>query len=341
MKKLLIRLTAILLLMVLLPAVPLLKDRPPEGISSAASGESEENGFPESQSGKEPSEQLTLPPYYRVLETDSDRILKVTPQEYLMGAAAAELPSSAPLQALIAQMVASHSYALTVMAADPDSPWISDDPAVHQGYLTPEKRRTLYGDALKEQEALLTEAASQAVGWLLTTDGEQLLPAAFHGCSAGKTESAEHVWGSAVPCLTAVDSPWDQSAPDFQRETVFSKEELRQILQQHCPDGDDTLPWEDWLRVDACSPSGTVLRATAWGISCTGQEIRSWLSLPSACFTLQWEEGALHITTRGKGHGVGMSQYGAMQMALSGSSWQDILAHYYPGSQLISAAPAS
>lgn len=341
MKKMLLRLAAALLLMVLLPAVPLLNRHRPEGSLSAASGENQENGFPESQSGEELSEPLNLPPYYRVLETGSNRILKVTPQEYLMGTAAAELPSSAPPQALIAQMVASHSYALTVMAADPDTPWISDDPSVHQGYLTRQERQTLYGNAFEEQEALLAEAAGQAVGWLLTTDGEQLLPAAFHSCSAGKTESAEQVWGAAVPCLTAVDSPWDQGAPDFQRETVFSKEELRQTLQRHCPDGEDTLPWEEWLRVEACSPSGTVLQAAAWGISCTGQEIRSWLSLPSACFTLQWEEGALHITTRGKGHGVGMSQYGAMQMALSGSSWQDILAHYYPGSQLISAAPAS
>lgn len=344
MKKTLIRLALLLLLVTLLPAIPLLsaiKNKPP------ASDKETSSSTQQSQAG---TGDLTLPDYYRVLEKESGRILRVDPLEYLMGTAAAELPASYSHETKVAQMVAAHSYALTIMAGNLSAgderlkgAQISNDPSRHQGYWTAQQRQSHYGDDYPQVEAQLQKAAEEAVHWLLTTDGETLLPAAYHSCSSGKTESAENVWSAAVSCLTSVDSESDKSAPNYRNEKAVPTQDAAAILQQKLPEGDFTDAPGDWVQIVEVSPSGTVLNAEVGGISCTGQELRSWFSLPSACFSLNYDAAAntLVFTSLGSGHGVGMSQYGAEQMALSGSSWQEILAHYYPQSILIQIGNAS
>ena len=137
MKKLLLRLGALALLIVLLPLPAVLQPSEPRKEASSAPDTA-------SYAASAPFLQQELPAYYRVLETGSGRILKVSPKEYLKGTAAAELPAGWHRETVIAQMVASHSYALTVMAQMlPETPQISDDPTRHQGYLTEEERRTL------------------------------------------------------------------------------------------------------------------------------------------------------------------------------------------------------
>ena len=71
-------------------------------------------------------------------------------------------------------------------------------------------------------------------------------------------------------------------------------------------------------------------------INCTisGTPLRRALGLRSTCFTVQYQSGNFSFTTRGYGHGVGLSQWGTKAMAEQGKSYADILAHYYPGTQL-------
>lgn len=319
MRKFLMRFCILLLLFLLLPALPLLKEQPDKTERSMGIS-------PVQKTAEAP-----LPAYYRLVKTDSGRVLKITPEEYLKGVAAAELPASFAEETLIAQMVASHSYALTVMAKDPAEPLLTDDPAKHQGYLSPAQRKELYGEDFTEREDILDRAAKEAVSWLLTSDGENILPAVFHSCSSGMTEDAANVWGNAVPCLKAVESP-DENAPHYRQETVFSAKEARKLLGGYFPD--ETLA-DLTFTVEKVSPSGTVLAADISGISLTGQQVRQIFSLPSACFTVGSDGENFIFTTFGSGHGAGMSQYGAETMARAGKSWQEILSHYYPGSVLL------
>ena len=79
------------------------------------------------------------------------------------------------------------------------------------------------------------------------------------------------------------------------------------------------------------------------GVQTHGQQVRTALSLKSGCFEIEYDSGTFSITTKGYGHRVGMSQYGADAMATSGSTFDQILAHYYPGtalSELNTEAPA-
>lgn len=348
MKKLLLCLLALALAAALLPAIPFFfttEDRPPS--SEAGSLPAADDGeTPPAQSSQPPERQaagVKLPAYYRVLETDSGRLLRVEPLEYLVGVAAAELPASAPKEVKIAQMVAAHSYALTVMAAplkngaSSSEAQISSDPARHQGYLTPAQRKTLYGDSFEKNEAALQEAAEEAVCWLLTSDGETLLPAAYHSCSAGRTEDAKNIWGQSVPCLVPTDSSADLSAPQYSQQKVISRTEAEAVLKEKLAAKELPGSPEGWIRVDEVSPSGTVLQASVLEKNYPGTELRRWFSLASACFSVRYDsaEDAFVFDTKGSGHGVGMSQYGAMQLAEAGKNWREILGHYYPGAVLV------
>ena len=79
------------------------------------------------------------------------------------------------------------------------------------------------------------------------------------------------------------------------------------------------------------SDQGTVLKADVGNMSVTGNEVRQALALRSPCFEVRYEGDEAIITTKGFGHGVGMSQYGANSMAAEGKTWEDILKHYYVG----------
>lgn len=339
MKKLLLYLLIAAMLMLALPALSTLSPKneavsssPVESSAPPASEPAAEETTPETT-----QPEALLPASYTILDEEGQEV-QVTPVEYLKGVAAAELPGSWDQQTRIAQMVAAHSYALAVMGASPEEVTLTADPGRHQGYYNLEQRQELYGDQFAQMEAQLEEAATEAVGWLLTIDGNQILPAAYHSCSAGYTEDAETVWGRAVPCLSGVDSEVDRENPDFFQEHTFSADELSSLLESHLPDGDFSGPSSQWLQILETSPAGTITQMTAGGATCTGLELRSWLGLSSAVFSIQCgDNGDITFTTSGSGHGVGMSQYGARQMALDGSSWQEILAHYYPGSLLIQA----
>ena len=154
--------------------------------------------------------------------------------------------------------------------------------------------------------------------------------AAFHSMSSGFTESAENAWGAPVDYLVEVDSRSDLTAPKFREDKRFSPDELKAALEaafEGIKLGDD---FREWLNVLTVSDSGTVLTAAAGDRTVTGNDLRQALSLRSASFEVRCEPDEIVITTKGYGHGVGMSQYGADAMAAQGKSWREILEHYYP-----------
>ena len=170
--------------------------------------------------------------------------------------------------------------------------------------------------------------------YLLTYEEEPII-AAFCSMSAGQTESAETVWGQAIPYLVPVDSAADESAPHFLEEVSFSKDDLQKAMKTIAPKAKFSADQpESWLTVEEVSDSGTVKTAKVGGVPVSGQDVRAALSLRSAAFAVEAETDSIVITTKGYGHGVGMSQYGANAMAKNGATWREILAYYYPETSL-------
>lgn len=293
------------------------------------------------QETPEKSAQLQLPTRYLILDADTGEVLRLTPAEYLLGVTAAEMPASYAPEALKAQAVAAHSYALWQMGVQLSAPdpalkgaFLSTDPARFQAYLSEEDRRELWGDAFDEYEKKLQTAVEEAADLVLTSGGKPVA-AAFHALSSGRTEAAADVWGQALPCLVSVESPWDKDSPDQTAEVSFTPEEAAAILSAHLENPVFDEEPGSWITVLTRSEGGAVLKARAAGTDVSGRELREWFGLPSADFSLKWDGELFRFTVRGKGHGVGMSQYGANAMAGLGEDFTAILRHYYPGAELM------
>ena len=169
----------------------------------------------------------------------------------------------------------------------------------------------------------------------IITYNEEPIVSAFHSMSSGKTESAENAWGSAVDYLVSVDSSFDKSAPKYFEETAYPKEVLQEKLKSAFPDIQLGEDFTQWLSVKDVSDAGTVLSMTAGNLTVSGNDMRTALSLRSASFEINYTASEAVFATKGYGHGVGMSQYGANSMAVEGKTWQDILNHYYSGCEIV------
>ena len=137
------------------------------------------------------------------------------------------------------------------------------------------------------------------------------------------------VWGQDVPYLQSVPSPGEEEAPRFSDSVTFSPAEFAGKLGLSA-DG----ATENWFGAVTYTDGGGVDTMVIRGKTFSGTQLRSKLGLRSTAFTLSADADGITITTRGVGHRVGMSQYGAQAMAKAGSGFADILAHYYTGAEL-------
>ena len=253
-----------------------------------------------------------------------ERLLSV--EAFMAGAAACEMPPDWPDAALQAQMVASRSY------AQAQSQPMTVNSAQCSGWTEESILKLRWGDDFEAAYARLQALAAQVSGAVLLYDGAPAA-ACYHAASCGHTEASQNVWLTALPYLQGVDSPWDRTAPDFEVTVEYTAPQLSDevaSLTGAVPQGDAA----GWLGDTVWDAAGYVQSITIAGQKLTGSEVRGALGLRSACFSMAWDGAVFTVTTRGYGHGVGLSQYGAKAMAEGGSSWREILAYYFPGTQL-------
>lgn len=274
----------------------------------------------------------------RLWDAGAGEVLEVPLLEYLIGAAASEMPVTWPDEALKAQAIASHSYALyqrdRASADKLSGAWFSVDPARRQGYMSRQVLESYWGDAFEENwarlEGLFTPILHQVVTW-------EGAPAAacYHAISNGQTEASENVWGEALPYLCGTDSTLDLAADGYEQTVTYTTQQMYDALVLGVPGAAPDLDApESWFGEASFTAAGYVDKIQCAGVFVRGVDLRTALSLRSACFSIDYADGVFSVTTKGYGHGVGLSQYGASVMALTGSGCADILAHYYPGTAL-------
>lgn len=266
----------------------------------------------------------------KVMLTASDKIEKMDITSYIIGCVAAEMPAEYEKEALKAQAVASYSYALYMKNNNSDSKSdISDNASVHQAYLSEEELQKKWGSNYDKYISVIKSAVTETEGQYLTYNSQPIKPA-YHALSSGITNSAEDVWGGEVPWLVSVNSIGDKLSPTCLTTFEFSADELISQLNHN---EIKSISIGDTIT----SSSGYVKRINISGVDFTGEELRSILSLRSGNFTVEAKGNTYKFTCFGYGHGVGMSQYGANEMAKNGSSYKEILKHYYPGVEIKNA----
>lgn len=273
---------------------------------------------------------------YIVLDITTGKTEEISAEDYIVGAVCAEMPATFEKEALKAQAVAAHTYAERQKAKALSSPdpelcgaYFSNDSAKYQAFFTENQAKQYYGENYEQYIKKIREAVNEVKDEIIVYNDEPII-AAFHSMSAGKTESAENVWGNKVEYLVPVDSEADSSAPKFLEECEFTEDEMRTKLESAFEGIKLNSNPEKWFGDIEKSDSLTVLTIKVGDKTLTGQEIRAALSLRSAAFDISYDSGSFKVTTRGYGHAVGMSQYGANAMAEDGCDYKEILEHYYP-----------
>ena len=271
---------------------------------------------------------------FLVEDQSAGKVVQLSRREYVLGAVAAEMPVSWPDEALKAQAVAAHTYALYCRdhAALQNGAWLTVDPARRQGCLTEPVLRSYWGTAYEQNYARLAALVDEVLDEILYYENVPAC-ASYFAISNGQTEASENVWGSALPYLISVDSSTDRSADNYEYTVTFSAEQLQQALAGLGISA-DLAASEGWFGPAALTSAGYTKTVTVCGQTVSGTTLRRALGLRSTCFTVQYQSGNFSFTTRGYGHGVGLSQWGTKAMAEQGKSYADILAHYYPGTQL-------
>ena len=261
-------------------------------------------------------------------------------REYIIGAVAAQMPADFGEEALRAQAVLAHTYALRRRAEEKADPTpalkgadLSDDSTLYNAYFTEEQIRALSGTDTDEVMEKLAAAADYALTRTLTYKGEPVI-AAFHAVSCGRTESALAAWGEDIPYLKSVDSSADLESKVCTSELTLTGDQLYAALSKAFPDaGIDRRNLT--VKVTEKTEAGCAATVELCGMSyVSGTAFAEAAGLPSACFEVSEEEGSYKFITKGRGRLVGMSQYGARAMALEGKTCEDILTHYFPGTEI-------
>ena len=286
-----------------------------------------EETIPEESAEPDP---VSLP--VRLRQTDGT-VADMDMDAYLVGVVLAEMPASFEPEALKAQAVVARTYARKayVTGGKHGDGSICANPSCCQAYRTEDAYRKEGGS--EESVDKVRRAVMDTSGLVLTYEGS-LIEATYFSCSGGTTEDAAAVWGTDFPYLRSVSSPGEEDAAYYSETCTFSPEVFAEKLGIDLPEDP-----ADWFHSVTYTPGGGIDTMSIGGKVFRGTELRCLLGLRSTAISLSADASCVTVITRGFGHRVGMSQYGADAMALSGSLFPEILAHYYPGTQLTALQP--
>ena len=247
-------------------------------------------------------------------------VLELSMTNYLIGVVAGEMPASFPIEALKAQSVVARTYALNSIN---HGKTLTDSTST-QVYKDENQMKQLWGSNYNLYYNKIKDAVTSTNNLAIYYNGTYI-DAVYHSTSNGVTEDALNVWGNNIPYLKSVSSYWDQNASSYMKTITKNETDIINLL------GLEKL---DNIEIIERNGSGRVEKIKLGDKIYTGIELRNLLGLRSTDFEIIKDNDIVSITTKGYGHGVGMSQYGAKGMAEEGYNFRDILNHYYVGVQI-------
>lgn len=244
-------------------------------------------------------------------------------ENYVIGVVAAEMPATFSLEALKAQAVAARTFAYKKITNNK----LSFDNLINdkgQAYITTDKMKANWGNKYDEYYKKISDAVLLTKGEILTYNGE-IINAYYFSISNGKTEDSSKVFGE-TEYLLSVDSSWDTTYPSYYASISIPLEEFKNKVNIN-----NDIQIKEVKRTNSDHVEYIVINDK----KIDGVSFRKLLNLRSTDFYINIEGSNVNISTKGYGHGVGMSQYGANAMADLGYRYEDILKYYYTGVKIM------
>ena len=249
-------------------------------------------------------------------------IINLNMTDYLIGVVSSEMPASFNLEALKAQSVLARTYALKAKQTGKKL----TDTVSTQSYIDIDQMKNKWENSFNTYYNKIKNAVENTNGEYLSYNGNYI-EALYHSTNNGKTESSLDVFGNYYPYLISVSSEYDKNASSYLRTISMPLDTISNKLGL-------SLNNDSVISILSYTDGGNIKEININGNNFSGKKVRELLGLRSADFDISISDNNANITTRGYGHGVGMSQYGANGMANAGYSYKDILSHYYPGTTL-------
>lgn len=245
---------------------------------------------------------------YVKVKTSSGEEVKMPIEEYCIGVLAREIPASYKKEALKAQAVLVRTDVYKKIKESGSKTVLSEE------FWTTKEMEDAWGiGKYSKNYDKLKKAWSETEGQVLMYN-EELAMTPFFRLSNGSTRDGKEALGSEeYPYLKIVDCPLDIEAPE-QIQTITVDDMDAELTQ--------------------CDTAGYVTSVRVGKENISGEEFRTTYGLASGCFTVQKYNGKLRITTRGVGHGLGMSQYTANEMAKKKKTFEEILKKFFEGTEI-------
>lgn len=261
----------------------------------------------------------------KVKQVSKNKIIELDLEDYVRGVLAGEMPISFELEALKAQAVAARTYGLKRI--NKNNAYDVVDTTMNQVYLDDDVLKKKWGSNYEKYMSKIIKAVDETSGEYVDYNGKYA-DTLFFSTSVGNTENSEEIFGTKVEYLQSVSSMWDEEvSPVFEEKNVFSRNSFCSKLGlKDCS--------KIYVNIINETSTGRVKTVEINNKKFTGQEVAYKLGVRSNYFSIYIENNNVVVLTRGFGHGVGMSQYGAEGMAKNGYNYKEILGHYYQGTTI-------
>ena len=275
----------------------------------------------------------------KLLHSTTGQIEVIDLDEYLYGVVSSEMPANFEIEALKAQAVVARTYTIYQISHNSNKhpgADICDNYACCQAWISKEERLAKW----KAEEAesnwnKITEAVNSTNGKIITYNGEPI-NAFFHSNSGGVTESSVNIWGGIdYPYLKSVETSGEDGYTQYSSQVQISKQDLLNKIKEKYPDCEIDFSQSDCIQIKELTTSGRVKTIKFGNKEIAGTEARSILGLKSTNFTFSIEGDNVTFSVTGYGHGVGMSQTGADALAKSGSTFEEIIKHFYTNVEIV------
>jgi stage II sporulation protein D len=246
------------------------------------------------------------------------RIISTIPfEKYIEGVVTSETGKDWEIEALKAQAVISRTYAVFHKGVNDEKEFHLTSGVLHQLYKEENK------------DPLVTFAVNETEGEVLTYNGSAV-ESFYHSICYGKTELPEEVWGKSYPYLEPVECN-NKKTPYENWQRKFAIDDMERTFNINKIADISIASLTATGRANTIRITGDDGKILSEINATELRKVLGYKKLPSTDFSITKESGGFVFQGKGWGHGVGLSQWGALEMAREGKNYRDILAHYYPG----------
>ena len=274
----------------------------------------------------------------KLLHINDNSIEEIPIDQYLVNVVSSEMPASYELEALKAQAVVARTYTIYQIINNRnkhENSDVCDSYKCCQAWISKEDRLNKWNENEREENWKKIESSVKDTKGLIVTYNNSPINAFFHSNSGGTTEVPVNVWGgTGYPYLQSVETSGEEGYSQYFSEVEVSNEDVLKKLKEKYPNIEIDFKESDDIKIIDYTNSGRVKTIKFGNIEISGVEARTIFELKSANFEIIKNDNSIKFKVKGYGHGVGMSQTGADSLAKKGSTYEEIIKHFYSGVEI-------